>query len=526
MRNLSKMHKVCILAAGRGTRNTSVKGLHKALLPVSNKAAISKILDQFPAEIPVIIATGYKHEQVEEYCKLVHSEREIEFIRVENFDGPGSGPGLSLLACKDSLQCPFIFTSVDTLLIEDLDFFSLDENWVAVSLVAQNESEKYSLVDINSESFDFYFKDNVDAYAFTGIAGVRDYNSFWESLTKSNPLKGEFQVLGGLAGLNLVRKKVTQNWIDTGNNQSYESAKIYFPNDIVIEKNDESIFIDNGWVIKYFLDDEKSSNRVKRSLFLGDSTPEVVSLNKNMFAYRFIQGKRLSDLSDESLFDKFLDDYFERFFHSDRSEDIKEDCYEMYVNKTAKRIKKFSGTPIDLISRVNGVLVDPVETILNRLSWEEIIKSSICSKFHGDLQPENIIYSEDLGRFFYIDWRESFGKNLEAGDLYYDLGKLYHALVISNSVVMNGGYSLEIDFEKSYANLSFLRKSNLASLDLHLERFCNRNNLSYSHVKLLGILNYLNIASLYDGFQEGRYGKFLYLLGKKMLTQWIEENIK
>jgi hypothetical protein len=91
---------------------------------------------------------------------------------------------------------------------------------------------------------------------------------------------------------------------------------------------------------------------------------------------------------------------------------------------------------------------------------------------------------------------------------------------------MNGGYSLEIDFEKSYANLSFLRKSNLASLDLHLERFCNRNNLSYSHVKLLGILNYLNIASLYDGFQEGRYGKFLYLLGKKMLTQWIEENIK
>jgi hypothetical protein len=27
-----------------------------------------------------------------------------------------------------------------------------------------------------------------------------------------------------------------------------------------------------------------------------------------------------------------------------------------------------------------------------------------------------------------IDWRESFGDSLEIGDLYYDLGKLYHAL--------------------------------------------------------------------------------------------------
>ena len=29
--------KVCILAAGKGTRNNSVKGLHKALLPLENK---------------------------------------------------------------------------------------------------------------------------------------------------------------------------------------------------------------------------------------------------------------------------------------------------------------------------------------------------------------------------------------------------------------------------------------------------------------------------------------------------------
>ena len=37
--------------------------------------------------------------------------RDITFVEVKNYEGQGSGPGLSLLKCKDYLQTPFIFTS-------------------------------------------------------------------------------------------------------------------------------------------------------------------------------------------------------------------------------------------------------------------------------------------------------------------------------------------------------------------------------------------------------------------------------
>ena len=41
-------------------------------------------------------------------------------IYIDNYDEVGSGPGYSLLCCKDELQVPFIFTSVDTIVKEDI----------------------------------------------------------------------------------------------------------------------------------------------------------------------------------------------------------------------------------------------------------------------------------------------------------------------------------------------------------------------------------------------------------------------
>ena len=38
--------KAIILAAGKGTRNNDVKGLHKALLPLENRPIISHIIDK------------------------------------------------------------------------------------------------------------------------------------------------------------------------------------------------------------------------------------------------------------------------------------------------------------------------------------------------------------------------------------------------------------------------------------------------------------------------------------------------
>ena len=56
------MNKFCILAAGRGTRNNNVSGLHKALLPLENKPVISHIIDRI-GDVEIVIAVGYKSNQ-------------------------------------------------------------------------------------------------------------------------------------------------------------------------------------------------------------------------------------------------------------------------------------------------------------------------------------------------------------------------------------------------------------------------------------------------------------------------------
>ena len=181
--HIEEKYKLCILAAGKGTRNTSVEGLHKALLPLNNKAVISHIIKSVPDTIEIVIAVGYKAEQIKSYVSHTFPRRDVTFVNIDNYDGAGSGPGLSLLMCKDHLQSPFIFTSVDTIVKESFVFNELEENWLGVSHVDMEESLKYCLVKGSKYLDRLYYGTGNRAYV--GMAGIYDYKDFWvnQSLT-------------------------------------------------------------------------------------------------------------------------------------------------------------------------------------------------------------------------------------------------------------------------------------------------------------------------------------------------------
>ena len=40
--------------------------------------------------------------------------------------------------------------------------------------------------------------------------------------------------------------------------------------------------------------------------------------------------------------------------------------------------------------------------------------------------------SENEEKFFYIDWRDSFGDSIDSGDVYYDLSKMYGVTQLAN----------------------------------------------------------------------------------------------
>ena len=511
---IEKKYKLCILAAGKGTRNTSVDGLHKALLPLENKAVISHIINSVPDTIEIIIAVGYKSEQVKSYVKHVFPRRDITFVDVENFEGPGSGPGLSLLKCKEHLQTPFIFTSADTIVKESFVFNELEENWLGVSYVNMEDSLKYCLVKGSKYLDKLYYGTGNRAYV--GTAGIYDYKDYWKSLEDHKIIKDEYQVVHGFNGMDKIRL-IDFTWFDTGNNESYEDTRKHFTNEIVAVKNKESIFIDEGKVIKYFSDPNKNNKRIERTKFLNGYCPKVTKLNENMYSYDHVEGELLSNVVDDNILKDILGFYKNKFATGKfkKTDAFLSNCKEIYHTKTYDRIKPFANTSLDRIEYINGIKVPGILELLDQINWQTIYNNSIPSRFHGDFQPENIIY--DGKDFKLIDWRESFGDSLDTGDLYYDLGKLYHALIINGQVVLKKGYNYSLKNNRAY--IDYNTKSNLLLLLNHFEDFSNENELDWDNIELLGILQYIGICTLYENFHEGKYGEFLFLLGKYLLTK-------
>jgi thiamine kinase-like enzyme len=200
-------------------------------------------------------------------------------------------------------------------------------------------------------------------------------------------------------------------------------------------------------------------------------------------------------------------------------------CQEMYEEKTRTRVNKFlkKHLEVDQIKEVNGVLVKPIQLYLDSFPWDYVNKTAVPSdKFHGDVQPENIIVKPN-GDVVFIDWRDSFAGNTEVGDMYYDLGKLWHDLIVSNQKILQKKYS--VNTQNNSAQICIELKSNLVEAMHTMKQYCIEKELDWQKIELLGALQYLTIACLYD---DKEFATFLFLLGKlclELLSKGTEEVI-
>ena len=122
-------YRVCIPTAGTGSRLGGLtRFINKSLVGIANRPTLSHMIEQFPADTEFVIALGHRGNLIREFLELAYPQRKFFFAVVYPFEGPGSGLGLSLLACKHHLQQPFIFISCDTLVKEPIP--APDENWM------------------------------------------------------------------------------------------------------------------------------------------------------------------------------------------------------------------------------------------------------------------------------------------------------------------------------------------------------------------------------------------------------------
>ena len=196
-------------------------------------------------------------------------------------------------------------------------------------------------------------------------------------------------------------------------------------------------------------------------------------------------------------------------------------CNIFYKNKLIQRVKKFykiTNTK-DRVYKINGKIIPRFKDLIKKVNWE-YLSEGIPSRFHGDYHFENIIYDKIKNRFTFLDWRQDFNGILTHGDMYYDLAKLMHGLIISHEIVNNNKFS--ILQKNSKVQIKIKRKKHLLKFEKYFCKWIKLNKYCLNKVYLLTSMIYLNIAALH----HAPYNKFLYFYGINMLKKFTDNENK
>jgi len=494
------------------------KVLNKSLFPIDGKAIISRIIEKFPVESEFVVGLGFLGDQVRQYLGIAHPHLRVTFVEVENFDGPGSGPGHSLLCCKDRLQRPFYFVSCDTLWETELDFDS-PGNWLGVAPISSTESVNYCNLKIEDDSVvelrDKRHVDDPSFRAFIGLCCIKDFVVFWNALANAEAIAGEHQVSNGIQAL-IDRTRVEAraiDWSDVGDLAKYEKAVRVHEN-YDFSKQNEALYIVNGRVIKFFADAEIVWRRVAKAELNTAVFPPIRHHSAQFYSYEFQRGETLYKANSPRIFQHLLQWLWTKLWlpKSVAPEVMRATCQEFYEAKTRQRLKMYftKYAVSDAASRINGKRIPATSELLGRVPWERLGDGIPCF-MHGDLQFDNILYDESTDAFTLLDWRQDFGGQVDYGDLYYDFAKLYGGIFLNYDYIKlnlltysESGEDIHFDFAQRFQTGAYLRL-----LSEHLRD----RGYDVSRVKIIVALIYLNMSPLH----HYPFDKMLYSLGRELL---------
>ncbi len=518
-------YRVLIPTAGTGSRlGDLTRYLNKSLVTIANRPVLAYLIDQFPADSEFVIALGHKGYLVREFISLAYPQRTFFFADVDPFEGPGSGLGLSVLMCKQFLQEPFVFCSCDTLVGEPIP--PPDNNWMGHAKV--DDIRPYRTLHLAEKQVTEICEKGAEGpnlAAYIGLAGIKDHTIFWDSMAS-----GEDEAIrtGEAYGMRSLLSKdvrgIAFTWWDTGNKESLAKTKEKYkranaPN--ILDKPNEAIWFVNDNVIKFSTNEDFILNRVKRATQLTEFCPPVIDSTSHMYKYREVEGKVLSEVITLPLLDIFLDhsaSFWQRYeLNQDDQIIFRRACLSFYRDKTEQRIQQFYRTfqRVDGTERINGVPMPTLADLLAGLDWDWL-SDGLPGRFHGDFHFENVLWAEKNERFTFLDWRQEFGGSLTIGDIYYDLAKLLHGLIVCHELITRDLF--EVVWNENEIRFDLMRRHLLVECEQQYMEWLAENGYDARKVRVLTALVYLNIAALH----HCPYCLLLYALGKLMLKNSLE----
>lgn len=519
-------YRVCIPTAGTGSRlGELTRYINKSLVSIANRPTLSHQIEQFPEDTEFVIALGHKGALVREFLTLAYPERHFMFADVSSFEGPGSGLGLSLLACKPYLQQAFVFISCDTLVKEPVP--APDVNWMACAQL--DDLAPYRTLSIKNGRVSAICEKGVGQAGshkpYIGLAGIADYADFWSAMEQGGQAAidtGEAYGLRLLLDSGITAHDFT--WNDTGNLEKLGQARAAYaeadaPN--ILEKANEAIWFVDRQVIKFSDDQKFIANRALRAHSLQGYVPEVTAVQPHMYSYPKAQGRVLSELITLPLFEKLLSHskgfWIEMALNEAATLDFNNACKRFYRDKTYERVELFykNFSRRDGTESINGLAMPALDALLGAVDWDWL-SQGVPVRFHGDFHFENILWNDTDQKFTFLDWRQDFAGDIVKGDIYYDFAKLLHGMIISHEIIANDQYS--ITWHAQEISYDFHRKQILVECERYFENWVTREGYDRKKTSILTALIYLNIAALH----HYPYSLLLYSLGKKILENALE----
>lgn len=524
------MTQVIIPTAGLGSRlGTLTNNINKALLPVGKKPAISYIIDWYPKNYSFVIALGYKGQQIKNYIEIAYPNRKFTFVDVSPYVGLGSGLGYTLKCCKKYIKENFFFHTNDCIVLDKQNYKSLENDTIFASKYNVN-TLKYRSVklkgNIVSKFIDKTTKKHTNLLTYLGIVYIKDFKKFKKYLSNISYELGESDYLiNQLKKNNKIQTKLINKWYDVGDIDDLRRARKDLSDFDNLPKDDEFIYFNENKVIKFFVNKEISKKRVARTKILKGFVPNIDKSRDNFYSYKLIEGQLLSKKIDIDVkLNNFLNFCKKKFWkkitlNKLEKKSFNEKCFNFYYNKTLDRISSFyqNNEIKDSDEIINNIKTEKLSNLISRLDWESL-SQGYSSIIHGDFHFENILYVNDHS-YKFIDWRHDFGGIVEYGDIYYDLAKLYHGILVDHGAIRNNMYNIEISKSKNVIDYEIYRKESYAKCEEIFLDFLTKNKYSIKKTKIITALIYLNIATLH----HQPYSFFLYYLGKKLLNDLLNE---
>lgn len=497
---------VIITCSGLGSRLKPITNyLNKALIKVGDKAILSHILESYPKDCRFIVTLGYLSQQVKDYITINHSDLNVVYVEVDDYDGADSSLLYSLSKTFPLINKPFIYNSCDTFIDSHISF---KKNTAVVSktfIDNQYRSLKQNICDVPAKSGEL---------CYTGVCYIENFEIF-KSLS-NNLLQNKNKTLSDAHVIQQMNMDFveTDKWFDIGNFISLEYTKKLFKNEIcVLDKNDQETYLVNGKILKFFKEEQKTKQILERSQDLIDCVPECKKLG-NYIYYDWIEGTTLSQNLSVNNLNLFLNWCENKLWISKKNED-ENFFYDFYVKKAYNRTLQYIEiNPEYFKSVINFRKVKNIFKLLSEIPCH-YFDNCICTQAHGDLVFENVIKTKN--DFKLIDWRENFDP-CKGSDMLYDIAKMKHNLYFDHKVIKNKDYFLkEIKDEMVMFNSNAPTKN--TKLIKTLDLWCQKKGIDIKIVDLIVALIQISSSPLHTGSES----QLLFYMGWYNLNQLMEK---